>query len=85
MYSLEVLLSRFGTSSLFYVHFLVLLLDLHTDFSRGSSGCQVVSFKNFPQFVVIHTVKGFGVVNEVVVGIFLEFLAFSMIQVDHRI
>ena len=29
--------------------------------------------KNFPQFVVIYTVKGFSVVNEAEVGIFLEF------------
>ena len=29
-------------------------------------------FKNFPQFVVIHTVKGFGVVNEEKVDVFLE-------------
>ena len=28
--------------------------------------------KNFPQFVVIHTVKGFGVVNKVKVDVFLE-------------
>ena len=28
--------------------------------------------KNFPQFVVIHTVKGFGVVNKAEVGGFLE-------------
>ena len=27
-------------------------------------------FKNFPQFVVIHTVKGFSVVNEVEIGVF---------------
>ena len=37
-------------------------------------------FKNFPQFVVIHTVKGLSIVNEAEVDIFLEFLAFSMIQ-----
>ena len=30
-------------------------------------------FKNFPQFVVIHTVKGFSVVNEAEVGVFLKF------------
>ena len=30
-------------------------------------------FQNFPQFVVIHTVKGFSVVNEAKVYIFLEF------------
>ena len=29
--------------------------------------------KNFPQFVVIHTVKAFGVVNKAEVDIFLEF------------
>ena len=28
--------------------------------------------KNFPQFIVIHTVKGFGVVNKAEVDIFLE-------------
>ena len=30
------------------------------------------SFKNFPQFVVIHTVKGLSVVNEAEVDAFLE-------------
>ena len=30
-------------------------------------------FKNFPQFVMIHTVKGFIVVNEAEVDVFLEF------------
>ena len=33
-------------------------------------------FKNFPQFVVIRTVKGFSIVNEVEVGVFLEFPCF---------
>ena len=28
--------------------------------------------KNFPQFVVIHTIKGFGLVNEAEVDVFLE-------------
>ena len=28
--------------------------------------------KNFPQFVVIHIVKGFGVVNKAEVDVFLE-------------
>ena len=32
--------------------------------------------KNFPQFVVIHTVKGFGIVNEAEVDVFLEFPCF---------
>ena len=33
-------------------------------------------FKNFPQFVVIHTVKGFREVNEAEVDAFLEFHCF---------
>ena len=33
-------------------------------------------FKNFPQFVVVHTVKGFSVVNEAVLDSFLEFPCF---------
>ena len=33
-------------------------------------------FKNFPQFVVIHTVKGFGVVNKAEVDVFLELSCF---------
>ena len=32
--------------------------------------------KNFPQFVVIHTVKGFGVVNKAQVDVFLELSCF---------
>ena len=33
-------------------------------------------FQNFPQFVVIHTVKGFGLVNKAEVDVFLEFSCF---------
>ena len=32
--------------------------------------------KNFPQFVVIHTVKGFSIINEAEVDVFLEFPCF---------
>ena len=32
--------------------------------------------KNFPQFVVIHTVKGFGLVNKAEVDVFLELSCF---------
>ena len=34
------------------------------------------SLKNFPPFVVIHTVKGFGIVNKPEVDVFLELLCF---------
>ena len=33
-------------------------------------------FKIFPHFVVIHTVKGFGVVNKLKVDVFLELFCF---------
>ena len=33
-------------------------------------------FKNFPHFVVIHTVKGFSIVNEAEVDVLLEFSCF---------
>ena len=39
-------------------------------------------FKNFPQFVVIHTVKGFSVVNKAKVDIFLELSHFFDDPVD---
>ena len=39
-------------------------------------------FKNFPQFVVIHIIKGFGIVNEAEVDIFLEFPCFLYDPVD---
>ena len=32
--------------------------------------------KNFPQFVVIHTVKGFGTVNKAKIDVFLELSCF---------
>ena len=32
--------------------------------------------KNFPQFVVIHTIKGFGVINKAEVDVFLELSCF---------
>ena len=37
-------------------------------------------FKNFPQLVVIHTVKGFGVVNKAEVDVFWNSVVFLMIQ-----
>ena len=33
-------------------------------------------FKNIPQFVVIHTVKGFGIVNKAEIDVFLELSCF---------
>ena len=39
-------------------------------------------FKNFPQFIVIHTVEGFGIVNKAEIDVFLElscFLIWSLV------
>ena len=38
--------------------------------------------KNFPQFAVIHTVKGFNIVNEAELDVFLEFSCFFYDPVD---
>ena len=54
-----------------------MLLDLHTDFSGSRSGGLVFPFlQNFPQFIVIHTVKGFGIVNKAEIDVFLELSCF---------
>jgi len=39
-------------------------------------------FKNFTQFIVIHTVKGFGIVNKAEVDVFLELSCFSYDSTD---
>ena len=39
-------------------------------------------FQNFPQFIVIHTVKGFGIVNKAEVDVFLELSWFLDYPVD---
>ena len=39
-------------------------------------------FKNFPQFVMIHTIKGFGIVNKASVDVFLELSCFFSDSTD---
>ena len=38
--------------------------------------------QNFPQFIVIHTVKGFGIVNKAEIDVFLELSCFLDDPVD---
>ena len=75
MYSLDVLLSQFGTSLLFLSSSNCCFL---TCIQISQEVGQVVWYshllKIFPQFVVIHTVKGFSIVNEADVS--LEFPCF---------
>ena len=77
IYSLNILLFLFGTSLLFHVQLQLLLPDLHIGFSRGRSGGLVFpSLSEFPRFIVIHTVKGFGTVNKAEINAFLELFCF---------
>ena len=39
-------------------------------------------FQNFPQFIMIHTVKGFGIVNKAEIDVFLELSCFFDDPVD---
>ena len=76
IYSLDIFLSQSWTSPLFHVQFYLFLLDLYLGFS-GKVVWYFQPLMNFPQFVVIHTVKGFSVVSEAEVDVFLEFSCFS--------
>ena len=50
-----------------------MLLDLHTGFSRNRSGGLVfAALEEFSTVFVIHTVKGFGLVNKTEIDAFLE-------------
>ena len=56
------------------------LIHISQDFSRGIQISQEAGqmlwythlFQNVPQFIVIHTVKGFGIVNKAEIDVFLE-------------
>ena len=71
IYNLDVLLFLFGTSLLFHVPW-----NFLTCIQVSQEADQVVwnshLFQNFPQSVVIHTVKDFGIVNKAEVDVFLE-------------
>ena len=85
IYSLDVLLFLFGTSLLFHVQFSLLLPDLHIGFSRGRSVVWYSHlFQNFPQLIVIHAVKGFGIVNKAEIDVFLELSCFFDDSADVR-
>ena len=44
--------------------------------------CYSHLFQNFPQFIVIHTVKGYGIVNKAELNVFLELSCFFNDPVD---
>ena len=80
IHSLVVLRSQLGTSQLFHVRFCYFLTYVQVSQETGKVVWYFHLFKNFPQFVVIHTVKGFRGVSEAEVDVFWNSLAVSMIQ-----
>ena len=60
IYSLDIFLSQFGTSPVFYVQFFLTCIQVSQE--AGQVVWYAPLFQNFPQFIVIHTVKGFGIV-----------------------
>ena len=77
MYSLDVPFSQFATSLLFYASSNCCFL---TCIQISEEAGQVVwyshLFQNFPQLIVIHIVKGFGIVNKAEIDVFLELSCF---------
>ena len=76
LYIPDILLSQYGTSPLFPVQFCYFLTCIQVSQEAGKMVCYSHLFKNFPQFVVIHTVKDLSVVSEAEVDVFLELSCF---------
>ena len=77
IYSLDILLYLFGTSLLFHVQFYCCVLTcIQISQEAGHVVWYSNLFQNFPQFIVIHTVKGFGLVNKAEIDVFLELSCF---------
>ena len=76
IYSLDVLLFLFGTSLLFHVLFCCFLTCIQISQEAGQVFWYSHLFQNFPQFIVIHTVKGFGIVSKAEIDVFLELSCF---------
>ena len=79
IYNLDILLSRFETCLLFHVW---LLTCIQISQEAGKVVWYSHLLKNFPQFVVIHIVKGFSVVNEAKVDVLLELSCFLYDPMD---
>ena len=77
VYSLEVLLSEFGTSRCsMYSSNCCFLTCIQISQEAGQVVWHSHLLRNFPQFIVIHTVESFGIVNKAEVDVFLELSCF---------
>ena len=71
MYSLDVLLFQVGTSLLFQVCCFLTCKQISQEAGKVVWYSRLL--KNCPQFAVIYTVKGFGIINKAEIHVFLEF------------
>jgi len=74
---------KFWTTPLFHIWFSLLLLDLHTGFSRGRSGGLV--FPSLEEFSTVYCgphSQSFGIVNKAEIDVFLELSCFLDDPVD---
>ena len=76
IYSLDILLSHFWIRSFLNTHICCFLTCLQISQETDKVVWYSHLFKNFSQFAVIHTVKGFSVVNKAEVDVFLELPCF---------
>ena len=83
IYSLDILFFLFETILLFHVQLNCCFL---TWLSVSQEAAQVVWYshlsQNFPQYIVIHTGKGFGIVNKAEIDVVLEFSCFFHYPAD---
>ena len=76
-YILDIFLSQLGTSLLFHIQFWLLLLDLHTNFSRDRSGGLVVpSLEEFSTVCCDPHSQTLCIVNKAEIDAFLELSCF---------
>ena len=73
IYSLDILLFLFGTMSDFNSCFLTCI---QISQEAGQVVWYLHLFQSFPQFIVIHTVKGFGIVNKGEIDVSLKLSCF---------
>ena len=78
IYGLDTFLSQFWNSQLFHVWFYRTSWTVYRFLRRQVRWSDIPISKNFPQFFVILTVKGFSIVNESEVDVFLEFSCFFL-------
>ena len=76
IYNLDVLLFLFGICCSMSSSNCCFLTCIQVSQEAGQVIWYSHLFQNFPQFIVIHTVKGFGIVNKAEIDVFLELSCF---------